>query len=505
MKTTKPNVAKDLYKELRRLPWQKLWGNLVPAFNCQDAGARAKNAALVRAVGVVFVESGFPADKPQVAAWLRSLLKDPDEKIRRYAMAALPKIGAESTDEAALIHLLRTTHPDEREKKHLSRALDKIGGQATLAIATELSAQTTLKVRATLARKESPSEILLESRVDEPSEVTIHLRCRRGLEGFVREEIEKSQNARGLFDVLDSRQGLVAIQNRVSFQLSDLLDLRCFATLGFVLGYVKTLDSHDIATRIAAARTLFQKLTRGAIRYRIDFPSLGHQRALVHDMAIQTYSLCPDILNDARSAPWAVEIQPDRGQFSIELRPRLSPDPRFSYRRQDVPAASHPPLAACMARLAGNSGQDVVWDPFCGSGLELIERGLVGGVRRLIGSDRSLAAIDIARANLQASGLELEADFFHGDFRDAAIKPNSVTQMITNPPMGRRVPILDLPELINDLFQTAAAVLRPGGILVLANPLPTQISNKRLRLDSSQRMDLGGFDVRLERHVKLQK
>ena len=504
MKTVKENAAKDLYKRLRCLKWEQLWMEHVTAFNKEEPASKTRNAGLVRAVGVVFSESGPHSQRKEVAAWLRLLLKDPDEKIRRYAMAALPKIGADSADEEALIELLQKANPPEREKKYLARALDKIGGQATLDVAEELPVQTALKVKASVARVESPSEISLNEAVDAFWGLQIHLRCRRGLEGFVRQEIESSPQARQLFELKNSRPGLVEIAPQSAFRLSDLLSLRCFGTLAFVLGTISKPDAADIAELITAShvRSLFKKLTQGAIRYRIEFPSLGHQRGLVRDIANRAYALCPDILNDARSAPWAVEVHPHGRHFTVELRPRLSPDPRFSYRRLDVPAASHPPLAACMARLAQNSGRDVVWDPFCGSGLELIERGLLGGVVKLLGSDQSAAALDISKSNLAASGLRVEADFFHGDFRNAGIVPNSISQIISNPPMGRRVPIPNLGGLIGDLFQTAARVLQPGAVLVFANPLSTRPSDPRLKLDIRQRIDLGGFDVHLERYIK---
>ena len=504
MKTARPNAAKDLYKQLRCLSWEQLWMEHVPAFNKASPPSEARNAGLVRAVGVVFSESGLRSQKNEVTAWLRSLLQDPDEKIRRYAMAALPKIGAESADEEALINLLRKANPPEREKKFLARALDKIGGKATLEIADELPGQTALKVKASVAREESPSEIRLDQAADVFSGLRIHLRGRRGLEGFVRKELESTMPARGLFEFRSSQPGLVEIAPRGPFRLSDLLTLRCFGTLAFVLGTNPKPDSAEIASLITAppVHALLQRLTKGSIRYRLEFPSLGHQRGLVRDIANRAYALCPDLLNDARNAPWAVEIHPHRGQFSVELRPRFSPDPRFAYRRLDVPAASHPPLAACMARLAGTSGKDIVWDPFCGSGLELIERGLLGGVRELLGSDCSAEAIDVAKSNLAASGLHVDSDFFHGDFRNANLAPSSISQIISNPPMGRRVPIPNLEGLMDDLFDTAARVLQTGGVLIFANPLSTRPSDPRLKLDITQRIDLGGFDVHLERFIK---
>src|SRR5205085_6866374 len=104
---------------------------------------------------------------------------------------------------------------------------------------------------------------------------------------------------------------------------------------------------------------------------------------------------------------------------SVELRPRLSPDPRHAHRLADVPAASHPPLAACMARLAGRQENESVWDPFCGSGLELIERALLGGVRRVFGSDRSAEAVAITGRNFAAAQPgTVAARFTCCDFRD---------------------------------------------------------------------------------------
>ena len=96
----------------------------------------------------------------------------------------------------------------------------------------------------------------------------------------------------------------------------------------------------------------------------------------------------------------------------------------------------------------------------------------------------------------------MDSEFFHGDFRNASLAPSSISQIISNPPMGRRVPIPDLEGLIHDLFDIAARVLQPGGVLVFANPLSSRPSDARLKLDTTQRIDLGGFDVHLEKFIK---
>ena len=502
------NTGKELYRQLRALPWEQLWKTEVPRFDRAPARERFERVSVVRAVGVVFPESGPAAQRDEVRAWLRGLLHDPEEKIRRYAMAALPKIGASADDEAELLTLLHTG-AGEREKKFLGQTLDKIGGEATLdalAKTGALGVRTEQKVKASVARSQNPSAILLDAEIVDFRGLRINLRGRAGLEGFVREEVE----AQGKFSVLEVQPGLVAIAAQAPFTLADIFALRCFGTVGFVLGVVQTGAPDAFASVIASplSQRLLGVLTSGAIRYRLEFVAKGHQRAAVREIAARAYALSPQLLNDAREAPWAVDIHPAADGESIELRPRISPDPRHAYRLDDVPAASHPPLAACMARLAGPHENESVWDPFCGSGVELIERARLGGVKRVFGSDLSGEAIAIAGRNFSAAQLGAATTRFRRcDFRDFGdleeLPPRSLTLIISNPPLGRRVPIRDLRGLFEDLFAAAANLLAPGGRLVFTNPFRMESPEPSLKLQSRRNVDLGGFECRLELYLKV--
>ena len=150
----------------------------------------------------------------------------------------------------------------------------------------------------------------------------------------------------------------------------------------------------------------------------------------------------------------------------------------------------------------------MVWDPFCGSGLELIERVLLGGVLRVYGTDRSREAISISERNFAAARVPaLEPKFICCDFRDFATVEksavNSVTLIISNPPMGKRVPIPNLKGLMDDLFAAAAVMLKIGGRLVFANPLRMETSQTSLKLNFREVIDFGGFDCRLEMYTKV--
>ena len=501
----KANPAKELYHRLRVLSCEQLWTEEVPAFDRADARGRMDRVGLIRAVGVVFSESGTPAQREQARQWLRALLHDPEEKIRRYAMTALPKIGAEAGEEIELLRLLEKTASD-REKESLSRTLEKIGGSATLKSAAALASRSLQKVEANVARHENPGVVCLDRPLKNFADLRMHLHCREGLEEILEDELQEQIAGGAKFRLVRRRPGRLEIAPTGPFMLADLYALRCFSAVGLVLGTVRN-ETGELAALMASplARQVFETFTEGPIRYRLEFVSKGHQRAAVRGLAARVYELCPALLNDPRHAPWQINILETPPGCSPELTPRLRPDPRFAYRQDDVPAASHPPLAAAMARLAGRMENETIWDPFCGSGLELIERTLRGGVGHVFGTDRSAEAIAITRENFAAAVKNPPASTLaRGDFRDhAAIAGlKDLSLIITNPPMGRRVPIPNLPGLIADLFAAAAAVLRPGGRLVFANPLPVEPRGHSLKRAFRRKVDLGGFHVNLEKYLK---
>jgi predicted RNA methylase len=499
--------AKDLYRELRALPWLRLWEQEVPRFNLASPDEKLRTVALIRAIGAGFAEASQPSLKEPVRQWLLSLLADPAEKIRRYAMTALPKIGAGRTEERQLLSLLSKTSAD-REKKFLGKALEKIGGSATLDLIRQQGISLPLlneqRAKANLARQQKPSSIRFTIPFSDVSQLRIHLRCRTGLEPILSQEVKDSKTP---FRIVEIRPGLLTLAPTAPFRLDDLFSLRCFSTASFLLGTLQKSPSvvEPLATLIASplSRSLLQTFTDGPIRYRFEWMGKGHQRSAVRQIAQRVYALCPDLLNDSREAPWAIEIHPTPMGDFVELRPRLSPDPRFPYRQQDVPAASHPPLAAAMARLAGPFPDETVWDPFCGSALELIERVRLTGVRRILGTDLSPDAIQAARANWQAARFPgVSADFVLRDFRDFEKIPNygpaSISLLITNPPLGKRVPIPNLRGLLEELFTVASVALRPGGRMVWINPLKIKPPASSLRIEFQQTVDLGGFACRLE-------
>ncbi len=506
----------ELYRQLRTLSCDALWNTEVARFDQASSDDRVKRSAVIRAVSVVFAASGTPAQKSAAIAWLKGLLHDPAEKVRRYAMTALPKLGGDPGAEATLLALLKSPAND-RERRSVGQVLEKIGGQATLQTVEAYRGTLPVaeqKIRANVLRTDNPSTLRMDALIEPIDGLRLHLRCRKGLESIVADEVTEHASRGGVFRVIEKGRCLIVVSANASFSLNDIYTLRCFDTVGIVLGSLRKPRENEFIQSLAATitsprtRHFLTLLTHGSIRYRLEFISMGNCDDTIRNAADRAYALCPEILNDARRAPWAIDVHSTGSEASVELRPKFAANPRLFYRREDVPAASHPPLAACMARLAGRVPNEVVWDPFCGSGLELIETAILGGVKQAFGTDLSPEAIAIAQVNFAAAKLKsTQATFACADFRDTrsvpGLTPGAVSLIITNPPMGRRVRVPNLHQIIRDLFVVATQVLMPGGRMVFANPLRVTPSDPSLRLEFREVVDLGGFDCRLEVYRKV--
>jgi 23S rRNA G2445 N2-methylase RlmL len=117
---------------------------------------------------------------------------------------------------------------------------------------------------------------------------------------------------------------------------------------------------------------------------------------------------------------------------------RLSDEKRRhgGYRAAERPGSLRPPLAAAMAWLSKPRADDVVLDPFCGSGTILIERALLGRYRMLYGGDSDSDALTAARANVGPRYKPIELRNWNATA--LPIGDQSVCVIITNLPWGIR-------------------------------------------------------------------
>jgi SAM-dependent methyltransferase len=486
-----------------------------------DSGARDANRAeldeagrarIVGALGLL-ARAGDAAARTVVLA----RLADPGVRVRRAAISALGKLaplaasdpGALEAARAALLahwDALGGAAPAD-EKRTLVEALGKLGGpdvQARLAALApgddaELARR---RDRARLmadrdAGRAAPSAIITS--VGGLARWPLRLHCKAGLGPLLAEEVA----ALGL--PVAARDD-AWIETRCD-HYDELYRARLWSYAGVRVPLARggaRSEARDEAAAIVAALTsaevrgLLRAMTAGGIRWRLGVPS-GHRRALVWRVARDVTAAAPELVNDPSQTTWDVLVDDAdaRAGTVLELVPRQAEDPRFAWRTAEVPAASHPTVAAALAFVAGARDGDRVWDPFCGSGAELVERARLGPCT-LLGTDIDDAALAAARENLAAA--RVTATLAIADARTHAPGPQDL--VITNPPLGSRVQV-DAAALLCAALPGFARALAPNGRLVWITPASrktTPVAEQLgLRRTRDLAIDLGGVRGRLER------
>jgi precorrin-6B methylase 2 len=455
-----------------------------------DEGARAR---LVAVVGLL-ARAGDDAARALLVAQTAS----PAPRVRKAAAIALGKLGGDDARRALLARWDAGDAPPD-ERRALAEALGKVGGDAALARLKALDADHDAELmrrrdRAVLMADRTAQRDLASSIADDvrpPAPLAIQLTCRSGLGPLLLDEL----SALGIAAQAIGDRGATL---RLTSSLSTVFASRLWAAIAFPIPLAAADDLVAAITRTIVSPplvTLLRALTRGPIRWRLGFAH-GHKRAIVWRVARDVTAAAPDLVNDPASTTWDFLV--DDQQRTLSVVPRRLDDPRFAYRVADIPAASHPTVAAALALLAQPRPADRVWDPFCGSGLELIERARRGPARSLLGTDNDAAALDAARRNLDAAAVRAELALT--DARTHA--PGPVDLIITNPPLGSRVAV-DAAALLVAALPNFARALAPRGRLVWITPSPRKTTPiaEQLGLVRTRDLavDLGGVRGHLER------
>ena len=183
----------------------------------------------------------------------------------------------------------------------------------------------------------------------------------------------------------------------------------------------------------------------------------------------------------AAATGWTYESrsggQPARGNLSLRVHlvdseatvaVRIAKVPlhRRVYRVASRPGSLHPPLARALALLAGLRPAATLVDPFCGTGTIAIEAKLACPELQASASDLDPEAVDAARRNAAAAGIELELAV-----RDAGELP-AADRVATNPPWEEAVATAGRVRLDPSSFATR---LQEVGRSVVLTPPETKL------------------------------
>lgn len=458
--------------------------------------AGASQPALVRLIG----RAARAHDAPELLTALAKALHSPHPETRRQAAMALGKSGRPEAEQA-LLPVLETTDP--KLLRSVVEALGKVGGQASLERLRKLEPPETLKqvverARLILERSALRAENVAEPIATDrplPERLTIALECRAGLAAFLAEEAAHlGAKVAAPAEVTLAHEG----------PLEPLLQLRLASSIAIAWPLAPDAGPSAVLSALLSPRLVaaLSAWSNGSLRFRLEWQGVGHRRADTWRIAQGLHEAASPLLNDPVQAPWTIEVQPEPAR--LLLKPSAAPERRFDYRVRDVPAASHPTLAAALARVAGVREDDVVWDPFVGSGVELIERAKLGPLRALHGTDLDARALSAARENIERAGLD-GVSLQQADARNHRVP--GLTLVLSNPPMGRRVlRARGLSGVLCQVVRNVAGQLAPRGRMVWLSPFPEATaraaSDAGLDVERLGAVDLGGFSAELQRYTR---
>ena len=178
-------------------------------------------------------------------------------------------------------------------------------------------------------------------------------------------------------------------------------------------------------------------------------------------------------------------VRPDRLFFGVlsdnlfffglklaEIRPGVFVERRPSRRPFFHPTSMPAKLARCMVNLTRPEPENLIFDPFCGTGSLLLEAGLMG--YQTIGADVQKRMILGARLNLTHYGVEPQA-LIVSDALNSPVR--RADRIATDPPYGRSATTLglDVKRLVSDFLQECPEILPRKGYICLATPKSLEV------------------------------
>lgn len=357
------------------------------------------------------------------------------------------------------------------------------------------------------------------AKIQPSKQMRLVMKCVEGVEPFLAEELGKSLGSQLVVEKAYRGSGEVVCQViRGGFRFQDLERSRLFfdvlisvrRKLNFSDGFnslleKELLDHVENSGLPEIAEIATEGMNRFAVRFEGTIRPSGSQLASFARKLEQLLNdRTPKVnqwLNDPRDETWqfCFSTEADSIRLSLKLLPSLW-DNRFNYRNKDIPAASHPTIAALLASLVeGLPTGARVMDPFCGSGLELIETGLRHSDYWLIAGDTDAKALSVAKELAGNAGVKFELTQVKDALAWSGLKVDCV---LTNPPFGRRAKTADIIGLLEKFIEKLPGLLKPGGRLIWISPQPKRTRNALeragFRLEISHALNLGGIKVALQ-------
>ncbi len=409
--------------------------------------------------------------RADMADALVSALDNETQRFARPSMIlALGSVGGEKA-EAYLKEYKPAPPKDETEKKHFEEEKEAL----------------TAALRSFVPREEHSFRGFSEP-------VTVELRAPDLLTHQLAEELEELG-----FESFDDRHDSLKVKTA---DYPALFDARCFTEALLPIG-TSSLSADAISKKAVPFMESVTAASHSGVppyRFRVEIAAETRDPAARKELARAVASACESEKLINSPSDYELELRVEGGEKNSRLFVKLFTyrDERFSYRKESVPASMNPAVAAAVLRFAGDRfkvGARVI-DPCCGSGTLLIERAKLSPCQSLTGVDIAHKAIDIARKNTEAAGVN--AKYTVNDIlRFECHRPYD--ELICNLPFGNRVGTHSSCEkLYRGLVDKLPELVKKGGVAVLYTMEFTLLKNviresPHVTLLKQQRTEAGGL------------
>lgn len=158
------------------------------------------------------------------------------------------------------------------------------------------------------------------------------------------------------------------------------------------------------------------------------------------------------------------------------------------------PGSMSPKLARCMVNLSRVKNNDLLLDPFCGTGGILIEAGMIGA--KVIGSDINWKMKNGTGINLEYCNIK-DYKVYHLDVRDLEMFER-VNAVVTDPPYGISTSTGDIDgdEIYGEFFKSIYKNMADNAFLCMASPH---------YVDLNFYINQFGFELVEQYHIKMHR
>ena len=172
---------------------------------------------------------------------------------------------------------------------------------------------------------------------------------------------------------------------------------------------------------------------------------------------------------------------------------------RKNWKIKTSPAGINPALAYILCCFSEINENDIVFDPFCGSGTIPITAAKYFNPKKVIASDKSGKSVDNTIENSLAAEIKKsKIAIFRSNINNLKLSKNSVNKIITNPPFGLRSGShSENLKIYKGFFKKAKSILAKNGTIVLITQekkiVEEIFNNKQFKIIKRLKVSQGGL------------